>query len=354
MAEIGMELLNGEELSAMGLRNSTNLFSESYTMAKDTGRNYPMSSAVSTFSFLNRWFIFRRRTTMSNQSSPVVREVRDVISVVEPVAAPLPVDIVEDVVAEPTEVVEEKEETDVREEPVVENTIAEPKDEVSIEEVPADEVAADVLAPLPSPEQATGPTYMFYHKSGAKDEIRVGNKYWRRYISTYAPFVFKDPKTPSITYSSLEAALGAAKYQHGTDKPELGAQKFSTVSDIHQGILAKRSAENTHERTEELTIEEGDAMRDAQKPAAIRKLAKWDQAKWDASKEGVLNEFIRQRFEGDAHFRDILNAIKAQKANLAYFMAGGPNELSGKVDGEVITGDNMYGRGLMRVIGLMY
>jgi predicted NAD-dependent protein-ADP-ribosyltransferase YbiA (DUF1768 family) len=195
---------------------------------------------------------------------------------------------------------------------------------------------------------------MFYHKSGAKDEIRVGNKYWRRYISTYAPFVFKDPKNPSITYSSLEAALGAAKYQNGTDKPELGAQKFSTVSDIHQGILAKRSAENTHERTEELTIEEGDAMRDAQKPAAIRKLAKWDQGKWDASKEAVLNEFIRQRYESDAHFRDILNAVKVQKAKLAYFMAGGPNELSGKVDGDTITGDNMYGRALMRVIGLTY
>ena len=203
---------------------------------------------------------------------------------------------------------------------------------------------------------------MFYHKSGAKDEIRVGNKYWRRYISTYAPFVFKDPKTPSITYSSLEAALGAAKYQHGTDKPELGAQKFSTVSDIHQGILAKRSALNLenlsdskkHERAEELTIEEGDAMRDAQKPVAIRKLAKWDQAKWDASKESVLNEFIRQRFEGDAHFRDILNAVKTQKAKLAYFMAGGPNELSGKVEGEAITGENMYGRALMRIVGLIY
>lgn len=343
MAEIGMELLNGEELSAMGLRNSTNLFSESYTMAKDTGRNYPMSAAVSTFSFLNRWFIFRRRTTMSNQSSPVVREV---VTVVKPVAAPVPVDTVEEVVVtEPTEVVVDE----VREEPIVENTIAEPK-----EEVPVEEVATDVLAPPPPAEPATGPTYMFYHKSGAKDEIRVGNKYWRRYISTYAPFVFKDPKNPSITYSSLEAALGAAKYQYGTDKPELGAQKFSTVSDIHQGILAKRSAENTHERTEELTIEEGDAMRDAQKPAAIRKLAKWDQAKWDASKEGVINEFVRQRYEGDAHFRDILNAVKTQKAKLAYFMAGGPNELSGKVDGETITGDNMYGRALMRAVGLMY
>jgi predicted NAD-dependent protein-ADP-ribosyltransferase YbiA (DUF1768 family) len=282
---------------------------------------------------------------MSNQSSPVVREV---VTLVEPVAAPAPVDIVEEVVTEPTEVVTEE----VREEPIVENTITEPKEE---EEAHVEtEAAVDVLAPPPPAELATGPAYMFYHKSGAKDEIRVGNKYWRRYISTYAPFVFKDPKTPSITYSSLEAALGAAKYQHGTDKPELGVQKFSTVSDIHQGVLAKRSAENTHERTEELTIEEGDAMRDAQKPAAIRKLAKWDQAKWDASKESVLNEFIRQRYEGDAHFRDILNAVKAQKAKLAYFMAGGPNELSGKVDGEVITGDNMYGRALMRVVGLMY
>jgi SAM-dependent methyltransferase len=67
MEEIGCELLNPSELNILGLNKSSNLFSESYKM---TGKNYTMSKTLQEFSFLNRWFIFRRRNAGTVTKKP--------------------------------------------------------------------------------------------------------------------------------------------------------------------------------------------------------------------------------------------------------------------------------------------
>ncbi len=61
MRAIGLELLSDEEARALGLVQSTNLFEVSYKMAEKNGFRYVMSDAVKQFSFLNRWYIFKRR-----------------------------------------------------------------------------------------------------------------------------------------------------------------------------------------------------------------------------------------------------------------------------------------------------
>jgi hypothetical protein len=50
-------------------------------MAAAAGRNYLMSPPVRTFSYLNRWFIFRRRstTTMLSMPPPVPTEVEQIV-----------------------------------------------------------------------------------------------------------------------------------------------------------------------------------------------------------------------------------------------------------------------------------
>jgi predicted NAD-dependent protein-ADP-ribosyltransferase YbiA (DUF1768 family) len=219
------------------------------------------------------------------------------------------------------------------------------------------EVQPEAEAPIQEAEGvvADGPIYQFYHKSGAKDDLKVGDKYWRRYLSTYAPFKFRDNMNPDITYSSLEAALGAAKYQIATNKPELGQQIFSDIGDIHQKIEAeKRAGAVSADQEAEFIEKEGSAMRDAQKPAHMKKVrATWNEAAWIEHRERILTTYLRQRYEGDAKFRTILAAIAAQKAQLAYYTAGGATELSGTVDG-TIKGENLYGRALMRLVGLRY
>jgi hypothetical protein len=61
MAEIGLELLNNDELRELGLTHSSNTFRASHRMAEESGKLFAMSDTQKQFSFLNRWFIFRRR-----------------------------------------------------------------------------------------------------------------------------------------------------------------------------------------------------------------------------------------------------------------------------------------------------
>ena len=341
MSSIGMELLNEEELVSLGLQHSSNLFSESYAMATTGGFTFPMSPKVKTFSFLNRWFLFRRRSTGNGVAPSVVAPsvvakvtAKNVIlpSIVEALAADAVTEGATEGVAE--EVAE----------------VVAPAEEVAEVVAPAEEVATAEEVALPL---ADGPAYQFYHKSGAKDEIKVGDKHWRRYISTFTPYAFKDTTNPAIVYPSMEAALGAAKYMIATNKPELGAQLFSLTGNIHQGYEMKKPGKSADE-VATLIEEEGSAMRDAQKPAAFRKTAaKFNQEAWDAVKERVIADLVRQRYEGDARFREILNALATQKARLVYFTAGGSTEMSGslKPDGS-IEGENLLGRAYMKQVGL--
>lgn len=340
MSSIGMELLNEEELASLGLQHSSNLFSESYAMAMSSGFTFPMTPKVKAFSFLNRWFIFRRRSTGSG-GLPAMSP-----SVVATSATAKADAEATDAEATDTEA------TDAEATDAVDAVEAVAEVAEIAEEAPAGALAEVAVEEAPLP-LADGPAYQFYHKSGAKDEIKLGDKHWRRYISTFTPFAFKDSMNPAIIYPSMEAAIGAAKYFHATNTPELGAQIFSLTSNIHQKHEVKKIGKSADEVVG-LVEEEGSDMRDAQKPAAFRKTAsKFNQEAWNAVKERVLANLVRQRYEGDAHFREILNALAEQKARIVYFTAGGTTELSGslKSDGS-IEGENLLGRAYMKQVGL--
>lgn len=339
-AEIGLDLLNPDEMGALGLSHSTAMFSETHRLATEAGNTFVMSPTLKKFSFLNRWFIFRRRSTGTGapMSAPTM------------IALPIPVPVQS---VEKPVVQEQPVQEPVLEEPVVEEPVVQeqPVEEQLAEEQPVEEAVVE------EGTFADGPIYQFYHKSGAKDELKLGDKHWRRYLSTFAPYKFRDNMNPDITYSSLEAVLGAAKYQLATNKPELGQQIFSDDGDIHQKIEAEKRALGalSADQEAEFIEKEGSAMRDAQKPAHMKKVrATWNDASWLENRERILTTYLRQRYEGDAKFRTILTAITKQKARLAYYTAGGTTELSGTIDADTIKGENLYGRALMRLAGLRY
>lgn len=58
---IGLDLLNADELAQVGLEYSTNFFENSYKMAEAAGQKFEMIDALKEYSFLNRWYIFKRR-----------------------------------------------------------------------------------------------------------------------------------------------------------------------------------------------------------------------------------------------------------------------------------------------------
>ena len=363
MAEVGFELLNDDELAEIGLYNSTNMFKESHEMAASLGFSYPMTPVVATFSFLNRWFIFRRRRSVGVVVAPVVQ--RPVVALDE-----APAGSVSAAVAPPVTAEEERR-------PAIPLTLTEEDLETAAEvaaDVAAEEVAiAGAAGPLLT--MADGPVYTFNPKSAAakKTELRelgLTDTDWRKYLCPNTLFMYHDLHDPAIVYPSLEAALGSARYQYASNKPELGPQTFSVSGKLYQemkrvedelvtegaaGAAAAKKRALTAEEKVRLVTGFSESIKDAIKPTAMRTTgAKFSADKWTEEREHILVDYVRQRYEGDVHFKEILAALAAQKALLVY-KAAGAGELGGsaKNDG-TIEGDNLYGRALMRAVGFTY
>ena len=93
MGEIGFRLLNREELAQLQLQASTNTFDVSYKMAQaaqPSGQKdknpYYMLDVVKQFSFLNRWFIFKRAGLTAEEMAAAAAA--EAVEAVEAVAEP--------------------------------------------------------------------------------------------------------------------------------------------------------------------------------------------------------------------------------------------------------------------------
>jgi SAM-dependent methyltransferase len=60
----GCEPISAEEAAALKLPGATEMFERTFDAAAKRGRRYTMSDDVRRFSFLNRWFVFRRRAAV--------------------------------------------------------------------------------------------------------------------------------------------------------------------------------------------------------------------------------------------------------------------------------------------------
>jgi predicted NAD-dependent protein-ADP-ribosyltransferase YbiA (DUF1768 family) len=300
LREIGCELLTEEECRTIGLRNSTAMFETSHKMAADHGELYPMIPVIQDYSYFHRWFIFKRKTSAvvaptSNHTSPalVIRPAED--------EAPAPILMRE---AVPEELIE------------LDDIVGE-----THSEAPSEVPSEDLISVEGELETVSGPILKFYEKSVEKDDLKIKNKGWAKYLSTATPFEFHDRSDPSITYPNLEAAMASEKFKI-TTKPEMGPPLFSKLSDLSE--IRKKVKD-------------------------IKKYG-FNQEAWDEQKEAILDEYVFQRYETDEEFQRILEAVKEQKVRLAFYT--GPttaNELGGGMEG-----DNLYGRALMALVGTTY
>jgi hypothetical protein len=74
MRTIGFEIISDDEAKSKGLVQGTGLFEVSYKMAAAAGRKFPMSDSIKEFSFLNRWYIFKRTSEEPIVIDDAVRE----------------------------------------------------------------------------------------------------------------------------------------------------------------------------------------------------------------------------------------------------------------------------------------
>jgi len=59
LAEMGIDILTSEELTALSLKEASGMFKKLYD---EMGGRFTMTPKLREYSFLNRWFIYRRRS----------------------------------------------------------------------------------------------------------------------------------------------------------------------------------------------------------------------------------------------------------------------------------------------------
>ena len=372
LATIGLELLNDAELKAMGLKQSTNMFEESYKMAAASGKKYEMPDTVKQYSFLNRWFIFKRKGMQGKQVEPD--------EVGSPQYANFGPKTPDFGPKTPEFGRAEAKELAVKQKAMPKDAIPIPGVEgaYQLPIVPFEEVVpVPKLAAAPAPLGAKAPKPLAVAPPGAPrttfeindllqfhiditpiDKLKLGDKNASRWLSPIAPFPITDD---GVEYPSLEHFIGAMKYKVATDKANKAPQLFGTEGSIHQASMRKKLAKElggkvlTEDERFDLYKEEMAAINAATKPAGFKQQgAKYDEGAWSANKRDVLMEGLGQRWNNDARFRKIVEAARNQGKYLLYSVGTtGTSDIGGiyKPKEKRIEGDNLIGKLIMELAG---
>ena len=348
LAECGLDLLTPEETTTLGLPASTQMFRETWLGAESGGDVFAMTDSLKQLSFLNRWFVFKRRSDrgpappslsvtlaasvprgLTEAARPTASEAAVLglapVSATTATTAPAPSGIAAalSVIPEGTE--------SVAETPDVIELVAESKQYL-------------VSAANRTPDLRLGPDLAD----------------WPRYLSlgmqNTAVFTIPDIADPSVRYASVEAAIAAAKYQRATNKAEMGATLFKIDGTIHQKFEKEREkliATGAPPEALDKSIDDEVAMvriiSGKAKMGGYK--AVWDPAAWEApgGRDDVYPAYLAKRFAVDGRFRDMIEAIRAKGGEILFVNGVDPSYLGVgvRVDGSISGGDNKVGRWMM-------
>lgn len=364
MRLIGCELLTGDELKTVGMVNSSATFDVSWEMAKKKGTLFKMGDGVKEFSFLNRWFIFRRK----RQETMAVAEVESNNQVKNAPSANAPV-----VNAGRAASARSKANAVAAAATAIQNAKSKPNAanaranalpaNARANALPLARTVAVAQGPAADPaakkSYAVGEVFQFYMDAPAsKDILGIEDFGAARWLAPGSPFPIKDD---DVIYPTMEHYIGGMRAKRATNKPELAVSIFSREGTIHQRFLNDRlgitnggTKQLSEEEDYELMKTELAAVKTAMGGLALKKnRAIVDEAKWATEKDKVLQEALSQRWKLDKRFHKIVETARNQGKYLLYYTPGATTNLGGKRDrntGE-IEGDNKVGKILMSLAG---
>jgi hypothetical protein len=327
LAECGLELLNAEELTTLGLPSSTQMFGDSADR-----ESFSMTDAVRRYSVLNRWFVFRRRSERRPSA---------------PTAVPAPPVGLTEVVSEKVSELGPRPRTG--ENKVLLPAVAGAGGPLS----PIEEGAAEMPSLTITEKSEEKVSKDYFINPTASDDARLGPALadWPRYLSLAAQVEIVDLGDATIRYPSIEAAIASAKFQKATDKAALGPQIFRVEGSIHQSYVRKRESLAPPALPKSIE-DESTAVRVASSPGKIKAYgAVWNPEAWTAQKMDLYRAYLQQRFTADARFREMIVAIKEKGGNILFVNGTDANELGVGVrkDGSLAGGENKIGK-LMQIL----
>ena len=378
MRMIGCELLNAEELKEVGMVNSTATFDVSWAMAQKKGEKFEMGAAIKQFSFLNRWFIFKRKRQESMAAAVVAKNANvSLVTGAPGAASPLQnkgraANLKKNAEANAAAATALQTEEaaalrNARTTAVVEAAASALPPEQRVGYTPERTVP---VAPGPAAEPGLGKPYtegevfLFYSKAGVKkDLLGIKDPGAARWIAPSARFPIRDLEDEADTvYPTMEHYIGGMRAKLATDKPELAAALFSREGTIHQKFLGDRLALTSagtkplpEEEDARLLETEVAAVKDAMRiPYLKRYKATVDEAKWATVKDAVVQQAIEQRWKEDARFRKIVEAARDRGKYLLFYTPGSTTSNVGGVRSSQtgrIEGENKIGKAIMKIAG---
>lgn len=365
MSSIGCELLTDVEAREFGLASGSNTFDVSYEMAAKGKRKFPMEESVKQFSFMNRWFIFKRRGNAPIAEPPTGLATTKATKASRRIASEgLANELTGTVERAPGSTIPLTEESGTAA-PVI---VRRRKNKTALADAGEGAVGPDGVRTVPVTMGPAQPLqlepariFQIYMDASDKDTLGIKEPGAGRYLSLAAPVAIPDPDDPKVKYPTVEHYIAGMKYKLATNKPELAVLQMSQEGKIHQDFLAQRLAETaagsralTSSRDKELLKEEAETVRLKSRPQAMASFgAMYDDSKWVAAKDDVLRRALEWRWTHDRRTRKILEAARDANKYLLYYTTASGSELGGKrrVEDGTIDGSNKVGKIYMELAG---
>lgn len=376
MATIGCELVGQKELEAIGLKGykeSTSLFDTAYEkIPKASKKKFEMSDAVSKFSFLNRWYVFKR--TSRGQGEEAKAAVAALVSEEDAELAalaaaseggPTATEFMSSVVpggpaaaAQMTAQIAAAEAIGNMEEAARLKAKVEAEVEESKEFVPALRTEAgkngvyakDQLFKFSENAVTTKPDYLVLPEKFQKGA--------RRHLAPGIPFSIRDTTDPSdlTVYPSITHFLAGMKFKYASKQPDLALTQFSVDGLVHKEIAAQRASKGKlgEKADHDLLMKElkNVALKEKELLGDTGRVG-FDESRWLLKADELLTAAIQQRLAKDTWFCAIIAAALEQKKKLVYenpenLVLGAKVSVAGK-----ITGANTYASRIEQVASAM-
>jgi predicted NAD-dependent protein-ADP-ribosyltransferase YbiA (DUF1768 family) len=170
----------------------------------------------------------------------------------------------------------------------------------------------------------------------------------------------------TVTYPSIDAAVSAAKYQVATTYPEVARKQLAVDGAQFQAYLQLKAQEEAKGASkadlDTLANKYMKIIRAMGVNENILKLGKkyssntkqtkpaeFDPDKWLTNRASAYKTYIKQRYEKDARYRAMIDAIRAKGGEILVENGKTYNELGVGVlpDGTILGGDNLIGKWMM-------
>jgi hypothetical protein len=364
MKDIGFSLLEASELKELDLSASTNTFDVSFNMAERNKQRYNMLPSVKEYSFLNRWFIFKRR---GEGAVPDVA-VEPMESVSEALAAAAPSNDTISIEKQPSAAVMAVPSVK-RTKPQVGTQVLPPvAAEAASAEMPPIELDVDAKkgSILPDMDRTFDNVEIFRFGPDVPSSDVLGlttpegkkDGYIGRWMSLAGRFPIPDAEDESIVYPTIEHFLAGMKIKHASNKPQLAKEIMSSSGSIHRAFALKRVGKSIEPESGEdfkLLLDEVTMVR--KKISTKTNLNQYrlviNDIVWNSIKDKYLMEALAYRFKRDARFIAGVTAARDRGKYMLYSTTAslGGSELGGvrNLASKKILGENKVGRFIMEI-----